>query len=146
MTVASFRVRLTMPCNPGIAGIAPRALSRSKNPIDRLLVPRASQPHADHRFFLLGSRDCELNPYVQFSAGITHEISSIVSGRDPNFGRCAREANCHFTRMNHPPTIHSREVQMGFRSPILCLLLCWYRAEISFQVDRDFGALGLLST
>jgi hypothetical protein len=64
MMAASFRARLTMGMLLEDRLIAPRALSRSKNAIDRLLVSRASQPLIQCRFFLLGSQDRDLNPQL----------------------------------------------------------------------------------
>jgi hypothetical protein len=52
----------------------------------------------------------EWPPYFQFSVDNTHEISSIVSAPDYNFGRYARNANFRFTRINDATRIHSREV------------------------------------
>jgi hypothetical protein len=81
MTLTSVCACLTRCISPEDRSIAPRALSRSKNLINRLLVPRASQStHAPSVPSPRFSGSWNESPSLQFSLGIPHKISSTVFG------------------------------------------------------------------
>jgi hypothetical protein len=96
--------------------IASRALSRCRNPFDRLLIPRASQPPTQRRFFLIGSQDRGLTPRIaNFHWELLTKSPRLCLDETPIF------INAHWKPilMNHPAKIHPREVKIGLGSPPL---------------------------